>query len=282
MNVNLRNLKIRANIIRAIREFFYKHQYLEVETPIRCPSVIPEAHIEPVSSEDFFLQASPELCMKGLLARGAEKIFQICKCFRRDERGKFHLPELSMLEWYAKDQSYLDLMNQCEALVKFIANSLNMGNFFVYQGINIHLSEPGEPDEPDKLGVLESSWHKITVKEAFSKFASISAEEALQKNQFEEIMSFQIEPHMIQPCFLYNYPSGLASLAELVPSNPEMAQRMEFYIAGIELANGFTELTDPDEQRKRFHQENMIRAKPTVMIISTWPSRLSLINCIAR
>ena len=244
--LNLKNLKTRATVIRALREFFYENQYPEVETPIRCPSIIPEAHIEPVKSEAWFLQASPELYMKRLLSRGAEKIFQICKCFRKDERGRFHIPELTMLEWYAKDHTYLDLMKQCEALISFIVGRLNIGSTLIYQGLTIDLNSP---------------WQRITVEEAFHRYSDISMTEALKNNQFEEIMSFSIEPHLIQPCFLYDYPSSLASLARLVPQKPEFAQRMEFYIAGIELANGFTELTDAQEQRQRFHRENLIREK---------------------
>jgi elongation factor P--(R)-beta-lysine ligase len=243
---NFGNLKIRAAVIRAIREFFTEKQYLEIDTPIRCPSIIPEAHIEPVKSEDRFLQASPELCMKRLLSQGAEKIFQICKCFRKDERGQFHIPELTMLEWYARDHTYLDLMKQCEELISFIAGRLNIDNTLIHQGKTINLNSP---------------WQKITVEEAFRRYSDITVTEALQSNQFEEIMSFKIEPHLIQPSFLYDYPYSLASLARLVPANPKLAQRMEFYIAGIELANGFTELTDAQEQRQRFHRENLIREK---------------------
>jgi elongation factor P--(R)-beta-lysine ligase len=244
--LNFKNLRTRAIVIRAIRDFFTQNQYLEVDTPIRCPSIIPEAHIEPVKSEGWFLQASPELGMKRLLSKGAEKIFQICKCFRKDERGQFHIPELTMLEWYARDHTYIDLMNQCEDLIKFIATRLNMDDTLIYQGQSINLDLP---------------WQKITVEDAFLKYSDISMTEALQSKQFEEIMSFNIEPRLIQPSFLYDYPSPLASLAKLLPTNPELAQRMEFYIAGIELANGFTELTDAQEQRQRFYQENLIREK---------------------
>nr|MDA8133072.1 EF-P lysine aminoacylase GenX [Desulfobacteraceae bacterium] len=123
---HLRHIKTRSLVIQAIRDFFTQNDFLEVETPIRCPAVIPEAQIDPVTSEGWFLQASPELCMKRLLSKGWDRIFQICKCFRKNERGRHHLPELTMLEWYAKGHTYLDLMDQCEALVKFIAARLNL------------------------------------------------------------------------------------------------------------------------------------------------------------
>ena len=243
---HFRNIKIRSLVIQAIRDFFYQNNYLEVDTPIRCPSIIPEAQIDPVTSEKWFLQASPELCMKRLLSNGFDRIFQICKCFRKNERGGHHLPELTMLEWYAKDNTYLDLMNQCEALVKFIVKRLIFNAKLSYQGKAIDLEQP---------------WQRITVSEAFRLYSDISLTEALKLNTFDEIVSFQIEPCLGNPTptFLYDYPASLASLAKLLPKNPKFAERVEFYIAGIELANGFTELTDATEQKQRFYKENLIR-----------------------
>ncbi|WP_457552380.1 EF-P lysine aminoacylase EpmA [Desulfobacula sp.] len=241
-----RHLEIRSLVIQAIRDFFTGNHYLEIETPIRCPCVIPEAQIDPVVSEDQYLQASPELCMKRLLSKGFNKIFQICKCFRKNERGSYHLPELTLLEWYAKDDTYLDLMDQCQGLITFIAERLNRGNQIIYQ---------------DKIIRLNRPWQKLTVRKAFDIHADTSLSAALFDGSFDEIMGFKIEPHLgnTSPCFLYNYPATLASLAKLLPNNPQYAQRFEFYMAGIELANGFTELTNPVEQTKRFEIENKIR-----------------------
>jgi lysyl-tRNA synthetase class 2 len=184
--------------------------------------------------------------MKRLLCRGGDKIFQISRCFRRNERGPRHLPEMTLLEWYAKDQSYLDLMNQCQALVAFIAKRLKRGNQIRYQGRTICIDGP---------------WERLTVKEAFTRYTDVTMDQALQENRFDEIVSFEIEPHLGLTCptFLHDYPAGLASLAKLVPEDPDYAQRVEFYISGIELANGFTELTDPIEQQQRFQKENRIR-----------------------
>lgn len=234
-------------MIQAIRDFFTDNFYLEVETPIRCPCIIPEAHIDPVSSEGFYLQASPELCMKRLLSKGFHKIFQICKCFRKNERGSHHLPELTMLEWYAKDATYLDLMDHCQELINFIAERLNLDNQIIYQNQTINLHHP---------------WQKITVHQAFDRYADTSLKDALKDNSFDEILSCQIEPHLgnTTPAFLYDYPTSLASLAKQIPDNPRYVQRFEFYLAGIELANGFTELTDPVEQKQRFKKENEIRS----------------------
>ncbi len=244
---HLRHIKTRSLVIQAIRDFFTQNDFLEVETPIRCPAVIPEAQIDPVTSEGWFLQASPELCMKRLLSKGWDRIFQICKCFRKNERGRHHLPELTMLEWYAKGHTYLDLMDQCEALVKFIAARLNLDGRLQYRGKTILLNQP---------------WQRIKVSEAFRLYSDIPLPEALEKNQFDEIVGFRIEPHLGNPvpAFLYDYPASLASLARLLPQNPAYAERVEFYMAGIELANGFTELNDAAEQKRRFGKENKIRS----------------------
>jgi len=233
-------------VIQAIRDFFTGNFYLEVETPIVCPCIIPESQIDSVTSDGLYLQASPELCMKRLLAKGFNKIFQICKCFRKNERGLHHLSELTLLEWYAKNDTYLDLMDQCQGLIKFIAARLNLDNQIKYQDKIINLNQP---------------WQKLTVQQAFELYADRSLNDALSEGSFDEIISFQIEPRLgnTNPCFLYDYPASLASLAQLLPGNPEVAQRFEFYMAGIELANGFTELTDSVEQRSRFEIENKIR-----------------------
>lgn len=233
-------------MVQAIRDFFHQRQFLEVETPIRCPAIIPEAQIDPVLSEGWYLQASPELCMKRLLSRGFENIFQICKCFRKDERGRHHLPEMTMLEWYAKGATYLDLMEHCEALVKFIAERLKLDGKIHYQGKLIDLKKP---------------WARITVNEAFALYSDMCLSEALKLDRFDEIISLRIEPHLGNdtPAFLHDYPASFASLAALLPETSEYAQRVEFYIGGIELANGFTELTNETEQKDRFKKENMIR-----------------------
>lgn len=243
----LNNLKIRSLVIQCIRDFFMGNGFLEVETPIRCPSIIPEAHIDPLLSEQLYLQASPELCMKRLLSKNLQKIFQICKCFRKNEQGPFHLPEHTLLEWYDTDATYLDLMDHCQGLVQHIAGGLGLGTAIVYQNQPIDLKPP---------------FDRITVKQAFDTYGSKPALKALEDGSFDELMGFEIEPCLgkERPCILYDYPATLASLAKLKPGDKNLAQRFELYVAGIELANGFTELTDPILQRHRFVLENQIRS----------------------
>lgn len=242
----LENLKKRSLVSELTRDFFRSMDFFEVETPLRCPSIIPEAHIDPVTSQGAYLQASPELCMKRLLARSADKIFQICKCFRQGERGQRHLPELTLLEWYAARKTYEDLMDQCQGLLRHIAQGLGTPGRLVYQGRSLDLA---------------GAFERISVAEAFEHFSDISLDEALESGRFDEIISFDIEPHLgaTRPCFLYDYPISMASLSAVHPEKPDTAQRFEMYVAGIELANGFTELTDPELQRKRFETENELR-----------------------
>lgn len=180
--------------------------------------------------------------MKRLLAAGYQRIFQICKCFRQSERGARHLPEFTILEWYCADCNYLDMMDQCENLIRFVAQNSGFKNTIVYQGKKISLDHP---------------WHRMSVAEAFDRFASAPMEKAIFENRFDEIIACEIEPNLgcDTPLFLYDYPASSGSLARLKPDNSSVAERFELYIGGIEICNAFTELTDPDEQEKRFEKE---------------------------
>jgi elongation factor P--(R)-beta-lysine ligase len=240
------NLHLRARIIQAVRAFFIDRNYLEVETLIRIPAPAPEAHIDAVATGEWFLQTSPELCMKQLLAAGFSRIFQICKCFRARERGRKHLPELTMLEWYQTEWNYLSLMEECEALLIFIASQLGSGQGLKYRGHRIDLSKP---------------WRRLPVADAFEKYGSVSMDEALASGRFDEVMAFEIEPRLGAPVpeFLYDYPAPHGALARLKPGNPLLAARFELYIAGLELCNGFSELNDAPEQRQRFEKEQQLR-----------------------
>ena len=236
------NLELRAVIMAAIRHYFTEKDYLEVETPNRIPAPAPEANIEPEPSGLWFLQTSPELCMKRLLAAGFERIFQICKCYRKDERGRLHLPEMTMLEWYTAGHDYLDMMRQCEDLISTVAQSIDHGKGIQYQGRWIDFTKP---------------WDRMTVDQAFEKFAPEPLDTAVRNGHFDEIIGCDIAPNIgwVKPVFLYDYPAALGSLARLKPGDKSVAERFELYIAGIEICNAFSELTDPDEQRRRFETE---------------------------
>lgn len=241
-------LKKRSQILRSIREYFDRNGFLEVETPLRIPAPAPETHIDLFESGSWYLQSSPELCMKRLIANGFDRVYQICKCFRNHERSERHLPELTLLEWYSRGETYQDLMTQCRELLHHIAWALESRTSIVYNKTTISLEEP---------------WETITVKEAFSRYTKTSVDKALADNRFDDIMSFEIEPMLgtTKPLILMDYPASLGALARLKPEDPSVAERFELYIAGIELANGFTELTDPVEQRQRFNTDLRKRLK---------------------
>lgn len=242
----LKALQTRARLIQSVRLFFINQDFLEVETPLRIPSPAPEEHIEAIRSDGWFLQTSPELCMKRLLAAGYPRIFQISKCFRSAERGDKHLPEFTMLEWYTAGFDYHQLMSQCEALIAAVAKDLGISEI-IRQNTKTCLTPP---------------WEKITVADAFLKYAPISCEEALAQDKFDEILVDDIEPHLgiDRPIFIYDYPAQLAALAKLNINNPAVSERFELYIGGVEIANGFSELTDTHEQRTRFEEALEARA----------------------
>ena len=236
-------LQQRASILQGIRQFFIEKGYLEVETPHRIPTPAPESHIDAIPSGTWFLHTSPELCMKRLMASGYEKIFQICRCWRERERGGQHLPEFTLLEWYRTGGDYHSLMEECEGLIRFVARAIGLGQKIIFRDREIDLSKP---------------WQEISVKEAFRFYTKISITEALEQNLFDEIMVQEIEPNLgVEiPTFIYDYPAERGALARLKQEDPSVAERFELYIGGLELANGFSELVDSEEQRKRFHLEN--------------------------
>jgi elongation factor P--(R)-beta-lysine ligase len=257
-------LRIRGSVLRAIRSFFEAADYLEVETPVRIPAPAPEAHIDPEPAGEEFLQTSPELCMKRLLAAGYPRLFQICRCFRRAERGRRHLPEFTLLEWYTADRDYRDMMAQTEALLKHVARSLGGDGTLVFQEQAIDFN---------------GSFHRMTVDEAFRTFAAGTAEEALANGTFDEIVGCTIEPGLgwERPVFLYDYPAQCAALARLKSDRPSRAERFELYIGGIELCNGFSELNDSGEQRQRFQDELQARqqaGRPTTPLPERFLSAL--------
>lgn len=239
-------LQTRAKIIQSMRLFFIEQGFLEVETPLRIPAPAPEEHIEAIRSEDWFLQTSPELCMKQLMAGGYPQIFQIGKCFRAGERGDRHLPEYTMLEWYVAGFDYQQLMTQCEEMIWAIASDLEITEIN-RQNKNVSLSPP---------------WERITVADAFLQYAPVSVDDAMARDIFDEMLVDYIEPQLGvgRPTFIYDYPVALAALAKLKDNHSSVSERFELYIGSMEIANGFSELTDAKEQRRRFEDALKKRA----------------------
>ncbi len=239
------NLEIRSKITDSIRDFFKARQYLEIDVPCRIPAPLPEAHIDAVPSHGWYLQTSPESSMKRLLASGYEKIFTICHVFRQEERGDRHLPEFTMLEWYRTNADYQDLSTETGELVCWLAVDLKYGRTVLYPGVEINLARP---------------WPRMRVAEAFSS-AGADMAKSLANDSFDKTMAFEIEPRLpkARPVFLHDYPVEKAPLARPLDQDPGLAQRFELYMGGLEIANAFTELNDPVEQRRRFELENQAR-----------------------
>ena len=235
-------LEKRARITQSIRAFFVAQGFLEVETPQRIPANAPEVHIDALPAGDWFLQTSPELAMKRLLAAGYEKIFQLCHCWRAGERGARHLPEYTMLEWYRTGVDYRQLMADCESLLTYLCPE----GALTWQGEEINLLPP---------------WQRLTVKDAFAHYSPLPLAEALKTERFDEIVGLEIEPRLPKnrPLFLIEYPVQHAALARVKTDDPSVAERFELFLGGMELANAFSELTDPAEQRMRFNSDELQR-----------------------
>jgi len=219
----LRFLQRRAQILRTIRVFFEERGFLEVETPVRIPAPANEAFLEPPpAGEKRWLRTSPELHMKRLLAAGAGKIFQMGPCFREHERGRRHNPEFTLLEWYRPQEGLAALFADVAELVAKV------------------LERPLEPI-------------RLSVPELYRRVAGWDPLEAWNEDRFDEDMALQIEPSLPKGLvYLTDYPAPAAALARLNPAEARLAERFEAYLDGMEIANGYNELTSAAEQRARF------------------------------
>lgn len=227
-------LYVRSQIISRMRDFFHLAGFLEVETPQRIPAPAPEQYVDPEPSGSWFMAASPELQMKQLLCAGYDKIFWLGHCFRKGERGPHHLPEFTMLEWYRSQAGLEDLMRDCEQLLCRAAADIAL---------------------PEPL-TLPTPFAQTTVDAAFRQYAGWSPGPSPDQHRFDMDLVTKVEPALPTnaPLFLTHYPRSMASLAQISPDNPDTALRFELYWGGLELANAYAELTDPQEQRQRFQE----------------------------
>lgn len=235
------NLRRRALICELIRTFFREQGFLEVETPIRVPTIAPELYITPFESEDWFLSTSPELHMKRMLAAGYDRLFQVTHCLRRGERGQYHNPEFSMLEWYRTGADYRQMIHDMEQLVTILASKLGLGSIVKYRGQDIDISLP---------------WPMITVQDAFIHAAGWDPISEPDSLRFDIDLVTKVLPsfHPSRPTVLIDYPAAMAALARLKPEEPMVAERAEVFIGGLELANAYSELGDAKEQERRFRE----------------------------
>ena len=238
-----KNLILRERTLHSVRRFFRERGFLEVATPLVSPALIPEDHIQPVETEAGLLLPSPEIHMKRLLAAGYDRVFQIGPCFRKGERGEQHLPEFTMLEWYRAREDYHALADDCEQLLLAVSQDLEGETGIEYRGEPIELAPP---------------WQRVSVREAFLAHAGWDPIVEQDPERFEQDLTEKVIPGLDpgKPLFLIDFPAYEASLARKKATDPRIAERIELFACGLELANGFSELTDPEEQRRRFEETN--------------------------
>ena len=223
----VQGIELRNVVMQRIRAFFYECGFEEVETPVRLKIPCMELHIDAEPSGDHFLRTSPEIFHKQLLAEGHDKIFELGKCFRHGERGPLHNPEYTMLEWYRTHADYMDVLNDTKALISR-----------VWPEGSAH-------------------WTQLAVSDAFSEYAGWNPVGNFDEDRFDIDLVEKVEPALKQfpgPVVLIDYPVEAAALSRRSADNPLVAERWELYIQGIELANAYSELTDPVEQRLRFEE----------------------------
>jgi len=198
-------------------------------------------HIDAEPSGDHYLRTSPELHMKRLLAAGYDKVYQIGACFRRGERGRLHNPEYTMLEWYRADAGYIDVLADAKALIAFVMNEVRRSTTLVYGGTTIEVMPV---------------WERMTVEDAYLMHAGWNPVTKFDADRFDLDFVEKVEPKfpVDRPTILMDYPAEAAALSRRKPGKPEVAERWELFIGGVELANAFGELTDPVEQRRRFEE----------------------------
>jgi elongation factor P--(R)-beta-lysine ligase len=269
-------LRARARIKAALRDWFTAQGFNEVETAILQASPGNEAHLHAFQTEAVapdglrktrYLHTSPEFACKKLLAAGERRIFEFARVFRNRERGALHHPEFTMLEWYRAHEPYTALMEDCAALLALSAKAAGAREFCFR----------------DRRADPSAAPERLTVADAFLRYAGIDllatlatdtvdrqalAAQAVEQNIriadddtwsdiFSRVLVERVEPRLGigRPTILDAYPVVEAALAQCTPSDPRVAERFELYVCGVELANGFGELTDPAEQRRRFDAE---------------------------
>ncbi|MEP6865907.1 MAG: EF-P lysine aminoacylase EpmA [Deltaproteobacteria bacterium] len=256
-------LEARARVLATVREFFAARGFLEVETPLIVPSPGLEIHLDAVAAGDGFLITSPEYSMKRLLAGGLEKIFQVCKCFRANERGPHHAGEFTMIEWYRAFDTIESIARDTEELVHAVC-----GDHARVGGRAIAVAPP---------------WRRITVRAAMLEWAGVQvagdesaaelttavraagieiAEDLAWDDAFFTAWLARVDPALAQldhAILVEDWPAPLAALARRKDGDPRTALRFEAYVGGLELANAFDELVDPGEQAQRFRQEQEAR-----------------------
>jgi lysyl-tRNA synthetase class 2 len=265
-SASLHNLRLRAQVLKRIRDFFAKRDVLEVETPLLGSSTNPDPHIDcftttyvgPLAAQGrvLYLQSSPEFAMKRLLSAGSGPIYQICKAFRQGERGRLHNPEFTLLEWYRPGFDLESLMAEIGALLHSLFTTkrqLESSQIIRYQDAfrNTLAIDPLQASVEELAECARQ--HGVDVHGLHSEDRDA---------WLDVLMSHCIQPHLGRNrlTFMSEYPVSQAALARINPNNNQTALRFELFLDGVELANGFHELTDAGEQRRRFRLDLEQRA----------------------
>jgi lysyl-tRNA synthetase class 2 len=264
MNSEVRDIFVkRSRIVQEIRNFFLERDFLEVETPMMQP--IPGgAEAEPFKTHhnaldmDLFLRIAPELYLKRLVVGGFERVFEINRNFRNEGISTQHNPEFTMLEFYQAYATYSDMIALTEALVASVAKSV-LGTLTIsYQEHTINLRGPWKQipmmDALVEIGGIDQEL--LGDKEGLLEFAGRRGIKVTKTGQLGKVITklfdALVEPQLIQPTFITGYPAEVSPLSRRSDQEPELTERFELFIAGREIANGFSELNDPDDQRERF------------------------------
>lgn len=253
---SIATLQLRAKLLAMTREFFAKKGVLEVETPVLSRYTTSDVYLNPISTSAFnsriyYLQTSPEVAMKRLLGMGIGPIYQICKAFRDDQPTSKHNPEFTLLEWYRPSFSMTQLIDEVE---EFLSGTIGCREIPRYTYLEVFKSETG------------LNPHKCSLKELGKVARSLTdiASTGLSFSEYLDLlMTVVIEPNLPEYCFLIDYPECQAAMAkiEVDENGNQIAKRFELYCKGLEIANGYFELTDPVEQLKRLNSDNVERLK---------------------
>ncbi len=235
----------RAQALKAARHYFEQQSFIEVETPSRVRAPNLDANIEPVAASGAWLVTSPELHLKRLIVGGLPRVFEFARCHRADELGAYHEPEFTMLEWYRAFEPVAAVMRDAETLVRSLVESLSGQTRLIHRGIEVDLGP---------------AFECVTVAQAFERHSNQDGLELAERDPetWFRIWVEHVEPALARysrPVFVTEYPASQAALARKKPDDARVAERFELYCAGVELCNGFGELTDADEQQTRFEQE---------------------------
>lgn len=259
----------RDRLLRLLRAFFLERGFAEVHTPLAAAEVIPELHIEPIQQADgSFLQASPELCMKRLLAEGAGAIFQVTRSFRRGERGRLHSPEFTIVEWYRPDDDMPAGIRLLDELTQGMLGTPPAARSTFAKAFQQHVGLCPHTATLDELATAAAATD-LAIPAGMDRFG--------RDEWLNLLLATRVEPHLglDRPEILYHYPATQAALATVVPTQQghDVAERFELYWRGVELANGYHELTDAAELGRRFEAVNEARVadgRPALPVPRGW------------